>query len=284
MIAEQLTDALCEHGEGVATSDRWAGPRWVDMLAGDLLELGAAGDIRRRNVGSVAAMTRPRADRGWIVATERRLAYAADDSLDASITLGPELWSSMNVRSNEGACAPDGRLYLGTMDYDATPDRGFVLDLLEHGEPTVVLPSVTISNGLGFAPDGRSAYYVDSPLRRIDRFEWNPVEGLTRRQPWVHLPEAAEGIPDGLAVDASGGVWVAMFGGASVWRFDADGAVDSVVELPVQQPTSVAFADDSLLITTSRYGLGHAAEKSAGALFVVDAVGVTGAPVAPFGG
>jgi sugar lactone lactonase YvrE len=283
MIAEQLTPPICEHGEGIATHPGWSGPRWVDMLAGDILELEPSGEVRRRHVGQVAAMTRPRRAGGWIVALERRIAVADGDDVDAPIELGPELWADARVRSNEGACAPDGRLYLGTMDYDATRDRGFVLEVGHADAPRVVVAPVTISNGLGFSPDGRSAYYVDSPLRRIDRFEWDAEAGLHRRTPWARLPDAAEGVPDGLAVDSEGGVWVALFGGSSVWRFDAAGAGEPVVSLPVRQPTAVAFDGPRLLITTSRSGLGDAAEASAGALFCVADVGVTGAPVAAFG-
>jgi sugar lactone lactonase YvrE len=284
MKAEQITAPLCEHGEGAAFSERWDGPRWVDMLAGDLLQLGSDGEVRRRHVGEIAAMTRPRADGGWMVATERSIAWTAEDDFDAPLHHGPELWDDPGVRSNEGACAPDGRLYLGTMDYAATPARGFVMELPVQRDPRIVVASVTISNGLGFAPDGASAYYVDSPLRRIDRFDWDPHAGLHDRRPWVRLADDVEGIPDGLAVDAEGGVWVAMFGGSSVRRFGTDGQEDAVIELPVRQPTSVAFVRCSLLITTSRYGVGHAAEPAAGALFAVPELPVSGAPIAPFGG
>ncbi|WP_285115482.1 SMP-30/gluconolactonase/LRE family protein [Leifsonia sp. fls2-241-R2A-40a] len=284
MKAEQLTAPLCEHGEGPAWSDRWAGPRWVDMLAGDLLELQPDGSVRRRRAGDVAAMTRPRRGGGWVVADRARLRATTADDLEAPLQAGPELWADASIRSNEGTCAPDGTLLLGTMDNDAAEGRGF-LAAVEGDSIHTVCPA-TISNGLGFAPDG-SAFYIDSTLRRVDRFDWDPVHGLTGRRPWVDVSHAP-GIPDGLAVAADGGVWVAFFGGGTVRRYGPDGREDAVVPVPVLQPTAVAFVGagelaGSLVATTSRYALGSAAEKSAGALFVIPGAG-EGAPVHEWSG
>lgn len=274
MRAEQLTEPLCEHGEGPAWSERWAGPRWVDMLAGDVLELQPDGSVRRRHVGSVAAFTRPRAGAGWLVAGRSRLLAAEADDLDAGLDAGPTLWPDAGVRSNEGTCAPDGGLLLGAMADDAAEGRGF-LAAVERGSTHRVC-TATISNGVGFAPDG-GALYIDSTLRRIDRFDWDPVLGLTGRRPWADVSDAP-GIPDGLAVAADGGVWVAFFGGGSVRRYGPDGREEAVVSLPVAQPTAVAFVAEGelaggLVVTTSRHALGAAAERSAGALFTVPGAG-----------
>jgi sugar lactone lactonase YvrE len=77
------------------------------------------GGVARRHVGAVAAVIRPRRRPGWLVATERAVALTDDDALDATISTGRDLWSDPRVRSNEGACDPDGRFHLGTMAYDA---------------------------------------------------------------------------------------------------------------------------------------------------------------------
>ncbi|MDO9409644.1 SMP-30/gluconolactonase/LRE family protein, partial [Patulibacter sp.] len=160
------------------------------------------------------------------------------------------------------------------------------LEIDPEGGVRTELAPVTISNGLGFAPDGRSAYYVDSPTGRIDRLLWSAGTGLHTRRPWVRLADAgaSSGAYDGLAVDADGGVWVALYGGGAVHRYDERGRLDVVVELPVRQPTAVAFDGPDLLVTTSRHGLGDAAEPAAGALFRIPATGTTGAPVHEYAG
>ncbi|NDL59472.1 SMP-30/gluconolactonase/LRE family protein [Phytoactinopolyspora sp. XMNu-373] len=283
MKVEQLTPPVCEHGEGPAYSPRWAGPRWVDMLAGDILEMDATGAISRRNVGAVAAVIRARRGGGWIVAEERRLAIADDDSLTAPLQQWPQLWRDTQVRNNEGGCDPDGNLYLGSMAYEATPGAGTLYRIDRAGRAEAVVDAVTISNGIGWSPDGSRAYYIDTSTGRIDVFDWSSDTGLSGRREWASAP----GGPDGLAVDAEGGVWVAMYGGSAIRRYDSDGRLDHVVELPVRQPTAVAFVGDELrdlVITTSRHRLGNSAEPEAGALFGIRDVGVRGLPLHEFGG
>ncbi|RIQ11095.1 SMP-30/gluconolactonase/LRE family protein [Jiangella rhizosphaerae] len=283
MRAEQLTAAVCEHGEGPVQSPRWSGPRWVDMLAGDVLELSPSGEVARRNVGSkVAAVVRPRRGAGWLVATERAVAMAGDDALDAELTSGPELWTDPGIRSNEGGCAPDGAFYLGTMAYDETPGAGTVHRIDPSGAVTTAVENVTISNGLGWSPDGARAYYVDTDIGRIDVFDWSADDGLTGRRPWAEVP----GGPDGLTVDAEGGVWVATYWTGEVRRYDADGRLGAVVDLPARRATAVAFAGpglDELIVTTSRLGLDDAGPGD-GALFALREPGVRGLPVLEFGG
>ncbi|TDD71627.1 SMP-30/gluconolactonase/LRE family protein [Jiangella aurantiaca] len=282
MKAEQLTAAVCEHGEGPVHSPRWAGPRWVDMLAGDVLELSPSGEVARRNAGKVAAVIRPRRGAGWLVATERAVALAGGDALDAPLAEGPELWADPGIRSNEGGCAPDGAFYLGTMAYDETPGAGTVHRIDPSGAVTAAVEHVTISNGLGWSPDGTRAYYVDTDTGRIDVFDWSADDGLTGRRAWADVP----GGPDGLAVDAEGGVWVATYRTGEVRRYDADGRLDAVVDLPARRATAVAFTGaglDELIVTTSRLGLDDAGTGD-GALFVIREPGVRGLPLLEFGG
>jgi sugar lactone lactonase YvrE len=139
---------------------------------------------------------------------------------------------------------------------------------------------ITVSNGLGWAPDGSCAYYIDSATQRVDVCSPDLVE----RRAFVTVPEAT-GTPDGLTVDADGGVWVALWGGSAVHRYSPDGELDQVVSLPVAQVSSCAFGGDdlrTLFITTSAEGL-EDPEPAAGALFAVRP-GSTGQPTLTFAG
>lgn len=271
------------HGEGPVWSPRW-GLRWMDMLAGDVLELGADGSVRRRHVDDVAAFLRPRSAGGWVVLGEHRAHVADADDLDAPLVAGPEVFSDEGIRFNEGGCLPDGTLLAGSMAYDAGTGRGR-LYRLGPGEPGVVLPDVTISNGLDASPDDSLVYYVDTPTRRVDVFDWSTDDGLTGRRPFVEIA-SADGVPDGLTVDAEGGVWVALWGGSAVRRYAPDGTLDAVLPLPVRQVTAMTFGGDELdhlYVTTSSDKLGSGAEPLAGAVFSA-AVGVRGLPVRPYAG
>lgn len=280
MRAEQVTDPVAYHGEGPVWSERWGGLRWVDMLAGDVLSLEADGSVGRRHVGTIAAVLRPRTRGGAVIGVERGFAL---EEPDGTLTTLPELWIDPGVRMNEGGCDPDGRFYCGSMAYDKTPGAAAVWRLDPDGSTRVALEQVTISNGLEWSPDGTRAYYNDTDTGRVDVFDYDRECGLANRRPFVHVQE---GRPDGLTVDAEGGVWVALNHSATACRYTSDGAVDAVVEVPPRQVTACTFGGeqlDRLYLTTSRENLPPDEDPLAGALFAAD-VGVRGMPVREFAG
>jgi len=276
--AEQITAPIAYHAEGPVWVDEL---HWVDMLAGDVLSLGPDGTVGRRHVGNVVAALRPRASGGFVYAVER--GFALDDGTGTPVRMLPELWATDAKRMNEGGCDPDGRFYCGSMAYALTPGAASLYRLDPDGRVTTVLDDLTISNGLEWSPDGRLAYYVDTATGRIDVMDYDGDRGLTNRRPFATVET---GSPDGLTVDAEGGIWVALWGGSAVHRFAPDGALSEVIELPVTQVTACSFGGanlDELFITTSRQGLPASAEPSAGALFHCQP-GIAGLPVRRFAG
>jgi sugar lactone lactonase YvrE len=251
------------------------------MLAGDVLSLDGDGTVRRIRVGDVAAAVRPRRGGGAVIAVER--GFALEDPDGTLTTLDP-VWTDPSIRMNEGGCDPDGRFWCGSMAYDQRPGAASLYRLDPDGSVHRVLDGVTISNGLEWSPDGSLAYYDDTATHRTDVFDYDPDTGLTGRRPFVRFPD--DGNPDGLTVDADGGVWVALFGGGAVHRYRPDGVLDEVVDLPTAQVTACTFggpALDQLFITTSREGMGPDEDPLAGSLFRAE-VGVAGLPVREFAG
>jgi sugar lactone lactonase YvrE len=277
--AEQATDPVAHHAEGPVWSDRWGGLRWVDMLAGDVLSLAADGAVGRRHVGSVAAALRPRRGGGAVIAVER--GFTLEDA-DGTLTPLHPVWSDPGVRMNEGGCDPDGRFWCGSMAYDQRPGAAALYRLDADGSVHRVLDGITVSNGLEWSPDGSLAYYDDTATHRVDVFDYHRDAGLTGRRPFVRLPDG--GNPDGLTVDAEGGVWVALYGSGAVHRYTPAGVLDGVVEVPAAQVTACTFGGprlDQLFVTTSREGLEPGDDPLAGSLFRAD-VGVAGRPVREF--
>lgn len=271
MRAEQVTDACTEHGEGPVWDTAEAVLRFVDLTAGAVLTFDPfTGDVVRRRVADVAAALRPRRSGGWVLATERGFALLEPGDLEAPDEAEPvwiEAFTEDGIRMNDGGTDPLGRFYCGTMAYDQAPGRGTLFRLDPDRSVHVVLTDLTVSNGLSWTPDGTQAYFVDSPTKRIDVFDVDPGDGsLHDRRPFVTVEH---GTPDGLTVDGDGGVWVALYGAGAVHRYDPAGALDLVVELPVSQPTSCAFVDRDLFVTTTRENLPEGAEPNAGALFHV---------------
>lgn len=283
LAATPVTGPVAEHGEGPVWHPSYRGVRWVDMLAGEILELD--GDtVRRTRVGTVAAAFRPRAGGGTVLADERGFVLL-DADLRVRRRLG-DLWDGPETRMNDGGCTPDGSFWCGSMAHDAREGAGALYRLAPDLTVRRVLTGLTVANGFGMAPDGRVAYHVDTPTRRVEAFD--PDGDPAARRAVVRVPDGA-GSPDGLTVDEDGGIWVALWEGAAVHRYTPGGVLDTVVRLPVGRVTACTFGGrdlGSLYITTSALGLdaaGRRAEPSAGALFVARP-GVRGLPVLEFGG
>ena len=281
--AEQVTERCTMHGEGAF----WAGDRLllVDMLAGAVVELVPGGGPVRHELGGIAAVIRRRASGGFVLAVERGFRLL-DEHLDPVGEPIP-VFDDPAIRMNEGGVDPQGRFHVGTMAYDTTPGAGTIYRLDPDRSVRPVLTGVTISNGLHWLADGRSVYYVDTPTGRVDRMDFDASSGtFGERRPFATPPEGA-GSPDGCAIDVEDGVWVALWGGSAVHRYDASGRLSQVVELPVRDITSCAFGGPdgtTLFITTSRDGWGDEhAEPVAGAVFAVEA-GVRGAALPAWAG
>jgi sugar lactone lactonase YvrE len=224
-------------------------------------------------------------DGGLLLATGRSLVRCKGGGDDQAPLDGPVL--DERVRFNDGAVDPWGGFVVGTMDLHVSQPIGALYRVCGDGQVTTLLDNVTISNGLGWTLDSRSMFYTDSATGAIDRFDVNPDGVLGSRHRFASFAHLRPGGPDGLAVDAEGGVWVALWGASCVQRLDAAGAVDRIVDLPTTNVTSVAFGGarlDQLYITTARSHLTpeqQGTQPHAGDLFVA-LPGVAGMPTNRF--
>jgi sugar lactone lactonase YvrE len=281
--AAPLTPPVADHGEGpVAIGDTVV---WLDMLRGDVLATDvSSGKSRRHPVHpEVVSLVRPMVDGGLLVATDRSV-WAHPEGFDGDAVHLATLPVPPAARLNDGSCDTRGNLWIGSMAEDHTPGAGELFRVDASGGVDVMLDGLTISNGLAFSADGTSAFFVDSPTRRVDRLELDGSGSIVRRSPWARV-DRWDGVPDGLTLDADGGVWVAVHGAGRVVRFDADGEWDVEVHVPVPNPTACAFVGTSsrLVITTSCRDLppGGGEVAGSGSLFTVD-VAHRGCPVLPF--
>jgi sugar lactone lactonase YvrE len=276
---------------------RWDGRRhellWVDILKQRLhrARVGADGRFDEaapiqfdRFVGAAA----PAAEGGYVLAAGPGFLFV--DSSGTVVELAQPEAGRDDVRMNDGACDPQGRLWAGTMAHDESPGAGKLYRLELDGTCTTVLTGLTISNGIGWSPDGRTMYLSDSGTARIDAFDFDGANGdLSRRRTIVQSAEPGLA-GDGLTVDDGGDLWVAIWDGGAVRRYDPEGLLLATVSLPVDRPTSCAFGGphaSTLFITTARQGLDAAAlarQPDAGRVFCVDGLGVTGPPCAIYRG
>jgi sugar lactone lactonase YvrE len=274
-------------GEGPVWDDRRGEVVWVD-ISGRLVHRWSpttgrsSSQVTHGDVGSVALCE----DGGMVLAIECelwRVAEGGQRTLLAAVDPKP------GVRFNDCRVDPRGRLWAGTLHRDRRHGAAALYRLDAGGDLTVVLPDRTISNGIGWSPDGSTMYYIDSPTQRVVSFAYDlDGGGISDEQVFADVV-AGDGLPDGLVVDADGGVWVCLFAGATVRRYFPDGTVDRQIELPLTNPTCPGFGGDdlrTLYITTARHRLSEeqlAVEPDAGALLQLDA-GVAGLPTNRFAG
>lgn len=274
---------------------RWIGDDggllWVDVLAGQLhrARVDADGQLQMLQTVGVPGhlgAAAPAASGGYVLAAGPGFLHI--DGGGAVRELAQPEAGRTDVRMNDGICDPQGRFWAGTMAYDEAPGAGCLYRLELDGRCTQVLTGLTISNGIGWSPDGTTMYLADSGTGDIDAFGFDPATGdLSRRRTVVHItmPDA---VPDGLTVDHQGNIWVALWNGGALARYHPDGSLLDTIPLPVDRPTSCAFGDaggGTLFVTTAREGLDDAAlarQPDAGRLLRVDWLGVTGPPCQPY--
>ena len=192
------------------------------------------------------------------------------------------------IRMNDGKCHADGSFWAGSVSADLSP-TGVLWRLASDGQLGAVLAGVRLSNGMGWSPDGKIFYFIDSPLFRVDAFDYEPAMArISGRRTVVEVPRS-DGMPDGMTVDAEGYIWLALWGGSAVRRYAPDGRLDQSLPLPVSNVTSCAFGGrdlTDLYVTTASDGLSHGEllkQPLAGGLFVCRGVG-TGMPSPAFDG
>jgi len=287
---------VCQLGEGPFYDERTGRVVWVDILGRRVLwrEGERDGELR---VGAHVGAAVPRRDGGLVLCLpEGPVLVESMDGSDLWVPLGSFASADESagvappadaptLRANDAKADPAGRLWLGTMAYDGTPGAG-ALYRLDPAEtvPRRVLGGITISNGLGWSADLSTMYYIDTPTRRIDRFSYDVATGeIGERRVFVEVDD--EGYPDGLCVDADGGVWVALWEGSAVRRYDADGRLDRVVSIPTGRVTSCTFAGEdyrTLVVTTAAHG--RARDPRAGLTYTYEPGDVAGLPVDRFAG
>ena len=280
--AERFTEVISHHGEGPFWDAVAGRLMLVDMLAGAIVEVDANGAASRHEFGGIAAVIRARRDGGYLLAQERRVLLLKPDlTEDRGL---PPVFTDSAVRMNEGGCDPQGRFYIGTMAYDETPGAGTLYRIDADGTVTTVLAGVTISNGLQWNAAGDTAFYNDTTAGCIQAFDFDGDAGtLSNGRTFATVDR---GGPDGMAIDVEDGVWIALYGGGAVQRYDRDGTLTDVVEVPgASQVTACTFGGPdrtTLYISTSRDNLDDA-EPDAGSVFRYEAA-VPGAVVHAFAG
>lgn len=225
-----------------------------------------------------------------LVAIEGRLAFVdwpAGEWQDW-IDLEPE---GTGNRLNDGRCDQAGRFWIGSMFDPASAGRfsGTLHRVERDGTAVAVRSAIGVSNGLAFAPDGRTMYFADTPREVVWAYDYDVGSGEATNERVFLDFGPLPGRPDGACVDEAGCYWIACVFGSTVLRVTPRGVIDRRIALPVAKPTMPAFggaARSTLFITTIGGGGSHQVDPTqpdAGGLFAIE-TGTRGLPERPFEG
>lgn len=275
-----------ECGEGPVWNPRTHAVHWVDIVGRQLLVTDVAtGATDVVDYPEMVGAAAPRADGGLIAAVESGfVGFDAHGRIDRRVDILPE-----GIRMNDAKTDPAGRYWAGSCELGFAPGRGGLWRLDEEWQATLVLTGLTLPNGLGWSPDGSVFYLVETQGRQILRFDFDR-ETSTITSAATVLVDAAdlpEGLPDGLAVDARGHLWLASYGGSAVHEFSPDGVLVRTVPVPTRQTTSCTFVGpdlDELWVTSAAAQLDPAVDPDAGSVFRVEGLGVAGLATPAFRG
>lgn len=279
---ESTGNVTAQLGEGPVWDAALGQLYWIDILGRQIHVADANGQTHTSTeLPRMPGTLMPAAGGGFLLADEHGLEFHSADG--RVVVVDSALADSPTLRFNDGKVDPAGRVVVGTLALDGAEAAAtlFRLDRVQSLSPLV--EGVTLSNGLGWSPDGTTLYYVDTPTGRVDAFDYDTQWGaVSHRRMFAEIPKG-HGLPDGLCVDDDGGVWVALYGGSAVLRFDPSGRLDTQVDFDIPHITSCAFGGPDgnvLFVTTAKVGLSEdflAAHPHAGGLFTV-ATGRTGPP------
>jgi sugar lactone lactonase YvrE len=283
---EILTDLKFEHPEGLVWNQRTGQLAWVDIFKGEVLSYHLeTASLNSQIVGQVVGSVAPRQCGGYVCAIREGFGLLSSDGEFSSLTR--QLRDAPYLQMNDGGVDARGRFWAGSMTFEflTRPGAGALYRLDPDGTASVQLEEISVSNGIGWSPDWKNCYYVDSATRRIDRFEFDLESGTLGRRTTL---AGVEAFPDGIAIDVDGCIWVAIFGAWEVRRFTPAGRVDRVIRLPGSQVTTCAFGGNdlrTLFIAVSPYGLSEEKlrQEKAGYIYTVNA-GVQGLQTQEYAG
>ncbi len=263
----------------------------VDIKGQAIHILDPAGDAYRSfDLPDMVTSLSTRAAGGLILTLRKTFAFFDPETGALEILADPEPDRPDN-RFNDGKCDRQGRLWAGTMGAkDWLAETGALYRFNADQRITCMQDRVKCSNGTGWSPDGRTMYHTESFRYTIFAYDFDPPSGeIANRRPFAPIDAAAGGFPDGLTVDAEGFVWSAQPVWGRLVRYDPDGRIERIIELPVSRGTSCIFGGPdyrTLFVTTATETLTPEQlreEPLAGSLLALEP-GMQGLPETPFAG
>ena len=254
---------------------------WVDI---------PFGKIHKTNLGTLKTETTTLDTRVGAVApfqAGENLAIACKEGFgifaDGKLDIRDPFLGDSNYRMNDAKCDALGRFWGGSCQMDFETGKG-KLHRWEGGkDDKVMVDKMSLPNGIGWNSENTLMYLADSMAKKVYVSDFDLADDFVPT--FRELISIDSGVPDGLAVDVDGCIWLAVWGGSRVSKISPQGKILEEHHFPVAQPSSCAFGSDgTLYVTSARAGISEAEllnQPLAGSLFTLS-TSTTGVPVAGF--
>ena len=273
--AECIPNTKGDLGEGLLWDERNETIMWVDAFVKIINTWNpATKTLIERKYDSLVTSIAKRESGGYVVAAGLKL-IVLNENLDVTGTSPLEM-PNENVRTNDGNVDINGNYWVGCFANDAKPKQGNLRRISPNLESKVFLKDITIANGMDWSPDNKICYYIDTPTKKVSRFNFNIETSDFEGELEAIDVSQYSGAPDGMCVDAAGNLWVAFWGGGCVRSFSPTGELLAQVDVAATLVTNCAFggADLSTLYITcalpSYEDFVKGEEPLAGSLFKAD--------------
>jgi sugar lactone lactonase YvrE len=283
------------HGEGPVWDDRNGELLWVDTAAGEVHwskvdASGGVSDLALRPVGEPVGAVIPTTGPGWLVAAGGGFRHLSPDG-EVRVLLDLAGEGGGVTRMGDAACDRAGRFFAGTVGVHEQPGAGSLYRVDTDGVVTTALSGLTAPHGIAWSPDDDVLYLADSGARTVTAYDYDVDLGTLGRSQVLHeFGDDEPGVPDGIAVDLTGHLWIALRGARQVRQYSVDMEPENVVRLWASQVCGCTFAGpalDTLVVSTSVEGLSateRGVQPDAGRLFTARVPHVRGRGAFPYRG
>jgi sugar lactone lactonase YvrE len=268
-----IWDVAAELGEGPVWVAREKAIYFVDIKGNAVHCWQVGGKTRSWTTPSEPGFVLPY-HRGGLVCGLRGGLHHFDPSTGVFALLVPVEKDKPHHRINDGFVDASGRIWFGTMNDDGQTVGGALYSSERDMPLRVNDTGYIVTNGPVTSPDARRLYHTDSITRTVYAFDLSEAGVLSSKRPFIQFPEGL--YPDGMAMDETGNLWIAVFNGWRIEKYSPQGKKLSEIRFPCANVTKPAFGGDdlrALYVTTAWIGLtaeSRAKQPLAGGLFAVN--------------
>ncbi|WP_276091476.1 SMP-30/gluconolactonase/LRE family protein [Pedobacter sp. JY14-1] len=258
-MASILYSSHCILGEAPVWHQERESCFWADIETGILYEYVFKNkDVNIFQPGHKVSLIIPSGKEELILGMQGGVArYRLSDGHLSWISQLDTDWTSF--RCNDGGADIHGRIWVSTTELDHKPGAGSIFCLDRESGLRTQVTDISIPNGIVWSPDNRKIYYTDSVKNEVYALDTDPLTGnIISRDTVIQIPDE-KGLPDGMAVDSEGFIWIALWNGYGLGRFSPEnGKMNDFIAIPAPNVTSCCFVGsdlNQLVITTARKGM-----------------------------